>query len=162
MSQKIITVTLLCLGIIAYVFLQETSAGTLYQYVDKNGVVCFSDTPPEKYEKKAKTSIKYRDPTPQEIAQQEAQERQRRQMRQMNEDRERAARESIERQGEQRRQQMDRNREFQREQERESQRRQESADRLEAEARKPISGSHGMTKSQRDMLIEAERIRLGQ
>jgi|GEM_PF-7130615 len=131
-------------------------AGTLYQYVDKNGVVVFTDTPPEKYEKKAKPALRYRDPTPKEIAHQEAQERQRGQKYKMDNERERMVREASERQAEQQRQQAD----SRREREKQRQINNEAADRLEAASNKHIPGARGQTKRQRDEATQAEAIRI--
>jgi len=135
-------------------------AGDIYTYKDKNGNIVITNEPiPEKYEKKAKKIDSYKRDSPEVIQRYETernaniqrQDAETRQKQQINRAQEESRKQNNQRQAQQRKGQSEiqdsRNRE---------------ADKLEAEARKNIPGSHGMTASQRNMLENAARIRTGQ
>ena len=148
---------------ILFIFTSALFAGEIYTYTDKDGNTVITNTPvPEKYEKKAKKIDSYKRDSPEEIqryqAEQKAREQSRvaetRQKQQINQVHEEAQKQNNRQQAQQQKQQKG--------QSGIQDLRNKEADKLEAEARKNIPGSRGMTASQRNMLINAARIRLGQ
>jgi hypothetical protein len=113
-------------------------AASIYEWMDENGVWHITDTPPPKRIKKYNEE-RYDKDSQEEINRYQLQQETK--AAEAIKEADRIAKEGAERQRE------NRNRE---------------ADQLEAEARKNIPGSQGMTASQKNMLENAARIRAGE